>query len=97
MYIRKPHNIRELVLNKVLSYQPYTTPTAKDICASVSPRLLVTTVSDIHLADVVSHFHEWEELAPYLDLTETDEEDIKTKYSNRPRLMGLDESVLFQT
>ena len=61
--------------------------TAKDICASVSPRLLDTTVSDIHLADVVSHFHEWEELAPYLDLTETDEEDIKTKYSNRPRLM----------
>ena len=64
-----------------------TRPTAKDICASVSPRLLDTTVSDIHLADVVSHFHEWEELAPYLDLTETDEEDIKTKYSNRPRLM----------
>ena len=64
-----------------------TRPTAKDICASVSPRLVDTTVSDIHLADVVSHFHEWEELAPYLDLTETDEEDIKTKYSNRPRLM----------
>ena len=61
--------------------------TAKDICASVSPRLLDTTVLDIHLADVVSHFHEWEELAPYLDLTETDEEDIKTKYANRPRLM----------
>ena len=64
-----------------------TRPTAKDICASVSPRLLDTTVSDIHLADVVPHFHEWEELAPYLDLTETDEEDIKTKYSNRPGLM----------
>ena len=62
-------------------------PTAKDICASVSSRLLDTTVSDIHLADIVSHFHEWEEVAPYLDLTETDEEDIKTKYSNRPRLM----------
>ena len=61
--------------------------TAKDICAIVSPRLLDTTVSDIHLADVVSHFHEWEELAPYLDLTETDEEDIKTKYSDRPGLM----------
>ena len=61
--------------------------TAKDICASVSSRLLDTTVSDICLADVVSHFHEWEELASYLDLTETDEEDIKTKYSNRPRLM----------
>ena len=61
--------------------------TAKDICASVSPRLLDTTVSDIHLADVVPHFHEWEEFAPYLDLTKTDEEDIKTKYSNRPRLM----------
>ena len=61
--------------------------TAKDICASVSSRLLDTTVSDIHLADVVPHFHEWEEFAPYLDLTQTDEEDIKTKYSNRPRLM----------
>ena len=64
-----------------------TRPTAKDICASVSPRLLDTTVSDIHLADVVPHFHEWEELAPYLDLTETDEQDIKTKYTDRPRLM----------
>ena len=64
-----------------------TRPTAKDICASVSSKLLDTTVSDIHLADVVPHFHEWEEFAPYLDLTETDEEDIKTKYSNRPRLM----------
>ena len=64
-----------------------TRPTAKDICASVSPRLVDTTVSDIHLADVVSHFHEWVELAPYLDLTETDEEDIKTKYTDRPKLM----------
>ena len=64
-----------------------TRPTAKVICASVSSRLLDTTVSDINLADVVSHFHEWEELAPYLGLTETEEKDIKTKYTDRPKLM----------
>ena len=61
--------------------------TAQDICASVSPGLLDTTISDIHLADVILHFHEWEELATYLGLTETEEKDIKKKYREQPELM----------
>ena len=59
----------------------------QDICARVPQRLLDSPVSDKHLADISQQFHEWQELAPYLDLTDTDEKDIEAEYPNRPKLM----------
>ena len=52
---------------------------AKDICNRIPHEQLDSTVSDIHIANIVHHFHEWQELAPYLDLTETDEKKTSTR------------------
>ena len=56
------------------------------VCAGVSQHLLDASVHDLHIADIVYHFTEWEQMAPYLDLTETEEHDIREKYPNRPML-----------
>ena len=60
--------------------------TVSDICASVPQRLLNSTVSDIHIADIVNHFTEWELIGPSLGLTESDESDIKDNYPYKPKL-----------
>ena len=57
-----------------------------DICSGVSRSLLDTSVHDIHIADIVCHFTEWELIAPYLDITETEEADIREQYPARPKL-----------
>ena len=57
-----------------------------DICAGVPQRLLNTSIHDLHIADIVCYFTEWEQMAPYLGLTETEEADIREKYPNRPKL-----------
>ena len=62
-------------------------PTAKDICDSIPTQILDSTVSDKHVADIVKHFHEWQEMAPYLDLTEADQHDIQEIHRNSPELM----------
>ena len=54
----------------------------QDICARVSQELLDSPVSDKHLADIAQQFYEWQELTPYLDLTDTDEKDIEAEYPN---------------
>ena len=60
--------------------------TTSDICRGAPRDLLDCPVRDIHIADIVSHFTKWEACAPYLDLSETEESDIKDKYPNRPTL-----------
>lgn len=60
--------------------------TTKDICADISQPLLDSSVEDIHIADIVSHFSEWESFAPYLGISETEESDIKEQYPGRPKL-----------
>ena len=60
--------------------------TSKDICQNVPRSLLDTVVSDIHIADIVSHIIDWQDLAPYLDLSEVEEKDIVESYPNRPNL-----------
>ena len=62
-------------------------PTVKDICDSIPMQILDSTVSDRHVADIVKHFHEWQEMAPYLDLTEVDQHDIQHIHQNSPELM----------
>ena len=60
--------------------------TVREICEGVSRSLLDSPVSDIHLSDIASRITEWQELAPYLDLSEADEKDIVDSYPNRPKL-----------
>ena len=60
--------------------------TAKEICEGVSRSLLDSPVSDIHLSDIASRITEWQELAPYLDLSEVEEKDIVDSYPSRPKL-----------
>ena len=57
-----------------------------DICVGISQHLLDTSVHDLHIADIVCHFTEWEQMSPYLGITETEEADIKEKYPARPQL-----------
>ena len=57
-----------------------------DVCTGVPQRLLNTSIHDLHIADIVCYFTEWEQMAPYLGLTETEEADIREKYPNRPKL-----------
>ena len=59
---------------------------AKEICEGVPRPLLDSPVSDIHLSDIASHITNWQELAPYLDLSEVEEKDIVDSYPNRPKL-----------
>ena len=60
--------------------------TAKEICESVPRFRLDSPISDIHICDIASHITDWQELAPYLDLSEVEEKDIADCYPNRPNL-----------
>ena len=60
--------------------------TAKEICDSLSRSILDSPVSDIHLSDISSRITEWRILAPYLDISDVDEEDIITRNHNHPEL-----------
>ena len=60
--------------------------TVKDICDGVPRSLLDLPVSDIHICDIASQVKDWQELAPYLDISEIAEKDIVDKYPERPRL-----------
>ena len=46
-------------------------------------------VSDIHLSDIVSHITKWQELAPFLDLSEVEEKDIVDRYPKLQRREAL--------
>ena len=58
----------------------------KEICDGVSRSLIDSPIRDIHLSDIASHITNWQELAPYLDLSEVEEKDIVDSYPNRPKL-----------
>jgi hypothetical protein len=60
--------------------------TAKEICGSLPRSLLDSPVSDVHLSDIASHITEWQELAPYLDLSEVEEKDIVDSNPKNPKL-----------
>ena len=60
--------------------------TTHEICEGIPRALLDTPVSNIHLLGIASHITEWQELAPYLDLSEVEEKDIVDMYPNRPML-----------
>ena len=57
--------------------------TAEDICQGIPSERLDSPVTDIQIADLASELKTWEELAPYLGLTEAEEEEIEVKYPGR--------------
>ena len=52
----------------------------KRICDGVSDKLLDSKVSDFHLAEIACDLVHWEELAPYLGITESEQKEIKEDY-----------------
>ena len=62
-------------------------PTAKQICDSIRDRsLLDFTVEDIHLDHLAKEMTEWREIAPKLDITPAEEEEIAEKHRGHLRL-----------
>lgn len=58
----------------------------EEICDGVPSSCLDSRVSDIHISAICSHINEWRELAPHLDLSRVDENDIAERFPNRPKL-----------
>ena len=63
--------------------QYVTMATTEDICHGVPREKLDSPVTDIHIADLAFILTTWEELAPYLGLTEAEEEAIQVDYRGR--------------
>ena len=57
--------------------------TTEDICHGVPREKLDSPITDIHIDDLAFMLTTWEELAPYLGLTEADEEAIQVDYQGR--------------
>ena len=60
--------------------------TAKEICEGIPKSCLDRAVSDIHIAQLAKIMTEWQELAPFLDLSPAEEEDIVEQYRGRLQL-----------
>lgn len=59
---------------------------ANDICKKIDPAQLVTHVSDYHIAEVARDLVDWEEIAPFLEVTESEQKEIKEDYHSRYNL-----------
>ena len=60
--------------------------TIEEICEGIRRTVLDSPISDIHLAHIASHMTEWQEMAPFLDLSPVDKNDIVERYPRRPNL-----------
>ena len=56
------------------------------ICQGVSDKLLDTQVSDYHIAEIANDLVEWEDLGPFLDLTESEQKEIVEDFQGRYNL-----------
>lgn len=60
--------------------------TVEEICKDVPQSLLDSPVSDIHILDIASRIiKDWQEIAPDLDICETEEKDILDTNPKRPK------------
>ena len=60
--------------------------TVEEICKDVPQSLLDSPVSDIHILDIASRIiKDWQEIAPHLDICETEEKDILDTNPKRPK------------
>ena len=60
--------------------------TAEDICKIVPTELLESRVTDYHLVEIANDLVEWNMIAPFLDLTESEQEEIREDYPNQYNL-----------
>lgn len=60
--------------------------TANEIIKGIPQACLNSTVNDVHLAELAKVMKEWQELAPFLDITPAEEEEIAEKYQGDLRL-----------
>ena len=60
--------------------------TVKTICDSLPPLCLDHTISDLHIAEMAKVMTEWQELAPFLDITRAEENEIVEQYRGRLQL-----------
>ena len=60
--------------------------TAKETCKGVSKSCLDHVISDIHIAQLAKSVTEWQELAPFLDLSPAEEKEIVEEYRGRLKL-----------
>ena len=51
--------------------------TAKAICDRVPTKALEVCVSEYHIAEIVDNLEVWEIIAPFIDLTEVEQREIK--------------------
>ena len=60
--------------------------TVDEICRGLPRSLLDSVVTDTHIADIASRIKNWRELAPYLDLSAVEEDDIVESNLNNPKV-----------
>ena len=60
--------------------------TAKKICESLPQMCLDSTVSDEHIAELAKSMTKWRDLAPFLNLTEAEQEEIVEQHQRDLRL-----------
>ena len=56
------------------------------ICEGVPDKLLDSRVSDLHLAEIACDLVDWEVLAPHIDVTESEQKEIKEDFEGRYNL-----------
>ena len=66
--------------------------TAKEIIRDVPQAYLDSTVNDVDQAELAKVMKEWRELAPFLDITSPEEEEIAEKYPGDLRLQNVKHS-----
>ena len=57
--------------------------TREDILHGIPKEKLDSPVTDIHIAELASELKNWEDLAPYLGLTEAEQQEIRMDYQGR--------------
>lgn len=60
--------------------------TAKEIYKQVPSRLLESHVTEHHIGEIANNLVEWETVAPYIDLTEAEQQEIQRDYPSRYNL-----------
>ena len=55
-----------------------------DICKGVDQKLLKSHVSDYHITEIAANLRDWEDLAPFMGLTDAEQMEIKEDHPLKP-------------
>lgn len=56
-----------------------------DICKGVDPKSLKSRISDFHITEIAADLTDWEDIAPFLGLTDAEVMEIKEDHPDKPR------------